>query len=355
MEDNVSGGSTHGGGAATGGAAASKIFPPSYIHYAEKLAFPEEDPAKLKLEFEDSEQTLAEMTVMFDVFENLLKSDPANNKVYQAALDSINTELGELIKIQHQRAELVEKFYSFLAESKSDLNSTSNFLKVQKVINPADRKLEIYRVTLKDEAGDHAVAVIKRGDSYEFFNSWGANNFDLLLEAYPDAIEELGKKFGKPVAEMTHSIGNYQCNSEECETISAFRLANSHLDEAAFRELMSLGISVTFRPPENQMDRWLIDGIWRHFVRRISKHEFPSSLKPYPQTSLKKGGLVPGPVGAPKKITAHGGELVVPADTVKAVLKSHAWIDHVKRVQKQHGISYKAAMSVASNERRERK
>ena len=353
MGSVISGGSKLDGGEVTGGevtgGATSKHIPPSYIHYAEKLAFPEEDPATLKTVFENAEQSVAELTVMYELFDTLLKSDPANSKVYEATMALISMENEEIMKIRDQREELIEKFYSFLADGKSVLNSNSDVLHVQRVINPADRKLEIYRIALKADFGNHGVAVMKRGDSYEFFNPWGFDGFDLLLDVYPDAIEELGKKFGIPVAEMTHSIGNYQCDSEECEIITAFRLANSHLDEPTFRGLMLEGIGTTFEPPKNKMDKLLIDGIWRHFVNRILKHKFPLSLKAYPATSLKKGGLVPGAVGAPKQITAHGGELVVPVDTVKAVLRSSAWIDHVKRVQKQHGVSYKAALSLAAN------
>ena len=63
--------------------------------------------------------------------------------------------------------------------------------------------------------------------------------------------------------------------------------------------------------------------------------------------NLKKGGIVKGMKGQAVPIVAHAGELVVPAEVVPKVLKSSAWIDHIKSVQKAQGISYKEAMKVA--------
>jgi hypothetical protein len=62
---------------------------------------------------------------------------------------------------------------------------------------------------------------------------------------------------------------------------------------------------------------------------------------------LKKGGIVKGKKGQAVPIVAHGGELVVPEKAVAKVLKSSAWIDHVKAVQKKEGVSYKEAMKMA--------
>ena len=61
----------------------------------------------------------------------------------------------------------------------------------------------------------------------------------------------------------------------------------------------------------------------------------------------KHGGIVKGKKGQAVPIVAHAGELVVPVKAVAKVLKSSAWIDHVKAVQKAHGISYKDAMTMA--------
>jgi len=62
---------------------------------------------------------------------------------------------------------------------------------------------------------------------------------------------------------------------------------------------------------------------------------------------MKKGGMVKGKKGQAVSIVAHAGELVVPAEIVPKVLKSSAWIEHVKSVQKAQGISYKEAMKMA--------
>jgi len=61
----------------------------------------------------------------------------------------------------------------------------------------------------------------------------------------------------------------------------------------------------------------------------------------------KHGGIVKGKKGKAVSIVAHAGELVVPVQAVAKVLKSSAWIDHVKSVQKAQGITYKEAMKVA--------
>jgi len=63
--------------------------------------------------------------------------------------------------------------------------------------------------------------------------------------------------------------------------------------------------------------------------------------------ALKKGGMVKGKKGSPVPILAHAGELVVPAEVVPKVLRSSAWIDHVKSIQAKHKISYKDAMKMA--------
>jgi hypothetical protein len=62
---------------------------------------------------------------------------------------------------------------------------------------------------------------------------------------------------------------------------------------------------------------------------------------------LKKGGIVKGRKGEPVHIIAHAGELVVPTNIVPQVLKSNAWIQHVKDIQQKHKISYKEAMVMA--------
>ena len=61
----------------------------------------------------------------------------------------------------------------------------------------------------------------------------------------------------------------------------------------------------------------------------------------------RKGGIVRGKKGAAVPIVAHGGELVVPTDTVKSVLKSSAWLKHVREVQAAHGGTLKDAMKMA--------
>jgi hypothetical protein len=58
--------------------------------------------------------------------------------------------------------------------------------------------------------------------------------------------------------------------------------------------------------------------------------------------AFKKGGIVKGKRGKAVPILAHAGELVVPASVVPHVLKSSAWMDHVKAVAKKQG-----AMKVA--------
>jgi hypothetical protein len=63
--------------------------------------------------------------------------------------------------------------------------------------------------------------------------------------------------------------------------------------------------------------------------------------------SYLSGGIVKGKKGKAVPIVAHAGELVVPTEVVPKVLKSSAWIDHVKSVQKEQGISYKEAMKIA--------
>lgn len=68
---------------------------------------------------------------------------------------------------------------------------------------------------------------------------------------------------------------------------------------------------------------------------------------PEPARRYKHGGIVKGKKGQAVPIVAHAGELVVPVKAVDKVLKSSAWIDHVKSVQKAQGISYKEAMKMA--------
>jgi len=68
---------------------------------------------------------------------------------------------------------------------------------------------------------------------------------------------------------------------------------------------------------------------------------------PEPARRYKHGGIVHGKKGQAVPIVAHAGELVVPVKAVDKVLKSSAWIDHVKSVQKAQGISYKDAMKMA--------
>lgn len=68
---------------------------------------------------------------------------------------------------------------------------------------------------------------------------------------------------------------------------------------------------------------------------------------PEPSRRYKHGGIVHGKEGQAVSIVAHGGELVVPVKAVDKVLKSSAWIDHVKSVQRAQGISYKEAMKMA--------
>jgi len=63
--------------------------------------------------------------------------------------------------------------------------------------------------------------------------------------------------------------------------------------------------------------------------------------------SMKHGGIVKGKKGQAVPIVAHAGELVVPVKAVDKVLKSSAWINHVKSVQKAQGVSYKEAMKMA--------
>ena len=339
MSDAVS------GGAVTGGAA-SHI--PSYIHFTDKLEFPEEELPDTP--FEGLKRAYSEQEAFLTKLDELIITDPDNMAKHLAALTEMSKTITEYIAVRKQRDELVKKFYKFLPDGQSAFNKLSEALTVQNVVNPADPKLDIYRVLLRAINDHHAVAVIKRGDSYEFFNPWGPGGFDELTKRFPKAVAELEVNFGTPLSRMIHNDGTYQCRSAECETVVAFRLANSHLDESTLRGLMSGGISTAFESPrEGTLDKKIIDGIWRYFADRFSKNTNQMSVHSTPATSLKKGGLVPGAVGAPKQITAHGGELVVPVDTVKAVLRSSAWIDHVKRVQKQHGVSYKAALSLAAN------
>jgi len=72
-----------------------------------------------------------------------------------------------------------------------------------------------------------------------------------------------------------------------------------------------------------------------------------NQAKPMGGGGYKHGGIVKGKKGQEVPIVAHAGELVVPVKAVDKVLKSSAWIDHVKSVQKAQGISYKDAMKMA--------
>jgi hypothetical protein len=57
----------------------------------------------------------------------------------------------------------------------------------------------------------------------------------------------------------------------------------------------------------------------------------------------KKGGIVKKTGVA----VVHKGELVVPAEVVPKVLKSNAWLDHVRAVRAKHGGTMKDAMKIA--------
>ena len=56
---------------------------------------------------------------------------------------------------------------------------------------------------------------------------------------------------------------------------------------------------------------------------------------------FEKGGIVPGPIGSPVPILAHGGERVIPTgggDGVPIQLESHIYLDgrQIARVVSEH-------------------
>ena len=57
----------------------------------------------------------------------------------------------------------------------------------------------------------------------------------------------------------------------------------------------------------------------------------------------RKGGVV----NKTGLAVVHKGELVVPAEVVPKVLKSNAWLDHVRAVRAKHGGTMKEAMKIA--------
>jgi len=83
------------------------------------------------------------------------------------------------------------------------------------------------------------------------------------------------------------------------------------------------------------------------YEAELSKAEHDAKVLRGDIQHARKGGIVRGKKGAPIPIVAHGGELVVPTDTVKSVLKSSAWLKHVREVQAAHGGTLKDAMKMA--------
>jgi hypothetical protein len=196
------------------------------------------------------------------------------------------------------------------------------------------------RYTL-DGSEPHRVVFIKRPDGVEYYNPNG-----IPYDALPPNLKSVLyrdlnlEKHITPLTKITPTTSfliNHQGKFPVCADCSIVRSVMSHESNEDFHKGMATKTGASKTHVEKVM---------------AVKHETlakgtTESAEPPESAKMKKGGIVKGKKGQAVPIVAHAGELVVPAQVVPKVLKSSAWIDHVKSVQKQHNLSYKEAMKMA--------
>jgi len=176
-----------------------------------------------------------------------------------------------------------------------------------------------YRI---DGEEPHRIVFIKRDKGVEYYNPNGTpysalpRNFKSIL--YHDL------NFSRHITPMTtitpttSALVNHQGVFPVCAMCATVRSTLSHEDNAQFN--MGLLAGADGKPP---VQRLVGAGLQTNNLG-VRPAEKPQSTQ-----SLKKGGIVKGKKGAPVRVIAHAGELVVPTEAVPNV---QAWFRQKKLV-----------------------
>jgi len=169
------------------------------------------------------------------------------------------------------------------------------------------------------------------------------HHYEPVIQIEADGTESINLKQFQRTTKMTPALsflsnhqGAYPVCANAC-VVRAIHPQSNEVVDAGFRNREHGEKPVT---PAERIIKATINTVARG-GEHVVHNEPPNPA------NLKKGGIVKGKKGQAVPITAHAGELVVPAEVVPKVLKSSAWIDHIKSVQKKQGVSYKDAMKMA--------
>jgi hypothetical protein len=258
----------------------------------------------------------------------------------------------------------VRNAYSGMSPANSKLGASSSVPKASRLKEGAEEieklQRELDQSLMELERLEDAVKKYKERNQEEREHTTQYKSF---IEKKQSQIEDEKMKVKSIVKELGHAGMTSKMTQEEEQKLALARekAGGVHASEIAKKKIQEQALKTGMTKEEKEQKWWDKHG----GGLRSPKEALAHTKKAYSEGtdtfgkgvggggggggggSYKHGGIVKGKKGKAVPIVAHAGELVVPTAVVSKVLKSSAWIDHVKSVQKQHGISYKEAMKIA--------